>query len=157
MMAAIVASWATRWCKSASDLRQFSSFFHYRFTRKALFMGFSGCRAQKKAPVTAIAAPTALRPKATCLPCHSGICKLFLFVYKVSHRVSPTLHHIRGYGCSVEWQVLSPERWQHLPWTVQHTNGERCLTSLLEPYQKNGRPAHHCGSLPGLHIKRITK
>ena len=71
---ASVAHQAASEGKSHGDLREFSRFFHYLFTRKALFMGFSGCRAQKKAPVTAIAAPTALRPRATCPTCHSGIC-----------------------------------------------------------------------------------
>lgn len=60
--------------KSHGDLREFSRFFHYLFTRKAHKQGFSGRAAREKRLSSAIAAPTALRPRATCPTCHSGIC-----------------------------------------------------------------------------------
>ena len=64
--------------KSHGDLREFSRFFHYRFTRKALFMGFSGRAERKRHLSTGLPASTALRPRATCPTCHSGICHGFL-------------------------------------------------------------------------------
>lgn len=67
--------------KSRGDLREFSRFFHYLFTRKVHKQDFSGRAVRKKRISTAIAAPTALRQRATCPTCHSGICHGFL-----SHR-----------------------------------------------------------------------
>ena len=61
--------------------REFSEKFHYLSTRKALFTGFSGRAERKKHLPTGSTAPTALRPRATCPTCHSGICHGFL-----SHR-----------------------------------------------------------------------
>ena len=48
---------------------------------KSMYRDFSGRAVRKKRISTAIAAPTALRPEATCPTCHSGICHGFL-----SHR-----------------------------------------------------------------------
>jgi len=48
---------------------------------KSIFRDFSGRRVREKRIPTAEAAPTALRPRATCPTCHSGICRGFL-----SHR-----------------------------------------------------------------------
>ena len=75
---ASVAHQAASGGKSHGDLREFSRFFHYLLTRKALFTGFSGLAAREKRLSPAKAAPTALRPRATCPTCHSGICHVFL-------------------------------------------------------------------------------
>ena len=48
---------------------------------KSIFRDFSGRAVRKKRIPTAKVAPTALRPRATCPTCHSGICHGFL-----SHR-----------------------------------------------------------------------
>lgn len=48
---------------------------------KSMYRDFSGRAAREKRLSTAKAAPTALRPRATCPTCHSGICHEFL-----SHR-----------------------------------------------------------------------
>ena len=45
---------------------------------KSIYRDFSGRAARKSRLSTAKAAPTALRPRATCLTCHSGICHDFL-------------------------------------------------------------------------------
>ena len=39
---------------------------------------FQGCGARKRRPTAGWTAPTALRPRPTCLPCQSGICNVFL-------------------------------------------------------------------------------
>lgn len=45
---------------------------------KPIHKGFSGLAARRARPAAAKAAPTALRPRATCPSCHSGICHKFL-------------------------------------------------------------------------------
>ena len=62
----------------------FSGFFPENSTTslpgKSIYRGFSGRAARKTRLSPATAAPTALRPRATCLSCHSGICQGFFFV-----------------------------------------------------------------------------
>ena len=90
---------------------------------KSMYRDFSGRAVRKKRISTAIAAPTALRPEATCPTCHSGICHGFL-----SHRrglfrgsvifrghenggVHPRLWRLYGvisrYTYTVQWPIIS--------------------------------------------------
>ena len=66
--------------KSAAFFGKISKKIHYLFTRKALYLGFSGRAERKKRLPTGRTAPTALRPRATCPTCHRGICQGFFFV-----------------------------------------------------------------------------
>ena len=72
--------------KLHGNFREFSRFFHYRLTRKAYFIGFSGRAARKSRHATGVSAPTALRPRATCPTCHNGICKDSLPPFVTSDR-----------------------------------------------------------------------
>ena len=59
----------------------FSVFSTTSLPGKSMYRDFSGRAARKERHPAAKAAPTALRPRATCPTCHSGICHGFL-----SHR-----------------------------------------------------------------------
>lgn len=71
---ASVAHQAASGGKSRGDLRDFSRFFHYLFTRKHDFMRVFGPAERETDHPTGLPAPTALRPKADMPTCHSGIC-----------------------------------------------------------------------------------
>ena len=102
---------------------------------KSIFRDFSGRAAREKRLSTAIAPSTALRPRATCPTCHSGICHGFL-----SHRRGL----LRG---SVIF--ARPRKWWGASAVVA-----KCQTGTDNKgcgnHHKRSRPAHHCGSLPGL-------
>ena len=98
---------------------------------KPIYRGFSGRRVREKRIPTAKAAPTALRPRATCPTCHSGICHGFLSHRRGLLRGRVKTRQGQQRGASA---VLATLWGDNLIPTVSLAWGAGCWHNFLRPY-----------------------